>query len=188
MQERLITTCCSAVQQLWEHVLRLQLPLHTPRKPPTKPSREHCTSPPFSSSAVAVMALKSLHHHQLQHRCCTTPSIPWRCSKSPQHARRLIIRTAQHAKTGTGQAADKVTTTSSNSNGNGTTAADKHGLTEQQAVEAPKRQFDWFKSWYPVAILEDLDPALPMHTQLLGMDLAIWWDSNAKQWRCARLE
>jgi phenylpropionate dioxygenase-like ring-hydroxylating dioxygenase large terminal subunit len=61
-------------------------------------------------------------------------------------------------------------------------------LTERQAVEAPKRQFDWFKSWYPVAILEDLDLALPMHTQLLGMGLAIWWDSNAKQWRCARLE
>jgi hypothetical protein len=101
------------------------------------------------------------------------------------------MRTAQPASTETGQASDLIKTTSNsngNSNGNGSGTADKHGLKEQQAVEAPKRQFDWFKSWYPVAILEYLDPKLPMHTQLLSMDLAIWWDSNANQWRCARLE
>lgn len=41
-----------------------------------------------------------------------------------------------------------------------------------------------FKQWYPVAIIDDLDPSLPMHAQLLGLDLAVWWDSNASQWRC----
>lgn len=41
------------------------------------------------------------------------------------------------------------------------------------------------KAWYPVAVLKDLDKQLPMHAQLLGMDLAIWWDSNTSQWRCA---
>jgi hypothetical protein len=42
-----------------------------------------------------------------------------------------------------------------------------------------------FKQWYPVAILDDLDTKLPMHAQLLGLDLAIWWDVNTNQWRCA---
>jgi hypothetical protein len=41
-----------------------------------------------------------------------------------------------------------------------------------------------FKQWYPVAVLSDLDQRLPMHAQLLGMDLAIWWDSSSSQWRC----
>jgi hypothetical protein len=36
-----------------------------------------------------------------------------------------------------------------------------------------------------VAILDDLDTRLPMHAQLLGLDLAIWWDTNTNQWRCA---
>jgi len=80
--------------------------------------------------------------------------------------------------------------TSVNSNTGSSAAAQKQGTADpvwaaQQEVDAPKQQFNWYKQWYPVAILEDLDSRLPMHTQLLGMDLAIFWDSNANQWRCA---
>lgn len=41
-----------------------------------------------------------------------------------------------------------------------------------------------FKAWYPVAIEQDLDPSLPQHAKVLGLDLAIWWDSKASTWRC----
>uniref|UniRef100_A0A383V820 Rieske domain-containing protein n=1 Tax=Tetradesmus obliquus TaxID=3088 RepID=A0A383V820_TETOB len=63
------------------------------------------------------------------------------------------------------------------------------GCTAAPAAEAApqqqqiKEQFDWFKAWYPVAVLEDLDPALPCQVRLLGMDLAVWWDRTAGQWR-----
>lgn len=77
-----------------------------------------------------------------------------------------------------------------NSNNSSSAAGEKQGTADpvwaaQQDVDAPKQQFNWYKPWYPVAILEDLDSRLPMHAQLLGMDLAIFWDSNANQWRCA---
>lgn len=127
------------------------------------------------------MALQSLRCHA-QPRS-TSSSSPWRCSVPHQARRPTQLPTAvQRVRAVTGQ----VRETTVNDNGNVNGAAEKHGIThDQQAVEVPKRQFNWFKSWYPVAILEDLDPAVPMHTQLLGMDLAIWWDSNANQWRCA---
>jgi len=34
--------------------------------------------------------------------------------------------------------------------------------------------YDWYSHWYPVHIVENMDPARPHTTQLLGMDLVIW--------------
>ncbi|CAI5514788.1 unnamed protein product [Closterium sp. Naga37s-1] len=39
-------------------------------------------------------------------------------------------------------------------------------------------QFVWEKNWYPVALIEDLDPSRPTSFQLLGRDLVIWRDSQ----------
>ncbi|GAV73168.1 Rieske domain-containing protein/PaO domain-containing protein [Cephalotus follicularis] len=43
-------------------------------------------------------------------------------------------------------------------------------------------KFSWRDHWYPVSLVEDLDPALPTPFQLLGRDLVLWFDKNAKQW------
>lgn len=56
-----------------------------------------------------------------------------------------------------------------------------------EAVEEPQqqtqKQFDWFKAWYPLAVLTDLDPDVPSHAKLLGMNLAVWYDKKASKWR-----
>ena len=43
--------------------------------------------------------------------------------------------------------------------------------------------FSWSKQWYPVALLNDLDPRRPMVATLLGQDFVLWRDKN-KNWRC----
>jgi phenylpropionate dioxygenase-like ring-hydroxylating dioxygenase large terminal subunit len=41
---------------------------------------------------------------------------------------------------------------------------------QQQGAEA------WFQRWYPVAYLQDLDPARPTAFTLLEQDLVLWFD------------
>ena len=42
--------------------------------------------------------------------------------------------------------------------------------------------FQWHSEWYPVGIIEDLDPRRPHATHLLGIPLALWKDAQG-QWR-----
>ena len=41
----------------------------------------------------------------------------------------------------------------------------------------------WHQAWYPVAYLDDLDPARPSAFTLLGDDLVLWFDRSAGSWR-----
>ncbi len=43
--------------------------------------------------------------------------------------------------------------------------------------------FDWQEAWYPVHYLEDLDKSKPTPLTVLGRDIVIWWDKQAKSWR-----
>lgn len=43
--------------------------------------------------------------------------------------------------------------------------------------------FQWTKQWYPIAVMEFLDPSRPHPVQLLGKELVLWRDRN-NQWRC----
>lgn len=43
-------------------------------------------------------------------------------------------------------------------------------------------RFDWKKSWYPMAVVLDLDPGRPTKLELLGHELVAWRDSEG-QWR-----
>jgi phenylpropionate dioxygenase-like ring-hydroxylating dioxygenase large terminal subunit len=52
---------------------------------------------------------------------------------------------------------------------------------EQQQPEA--EIFSWTKQWYPVAVVEFLDPARPHGMQLLGKDIVLWRDGTGN-WRC----
>jgi len=41
----------------------------------------------------------------------------------------------------------------------------------------------WFQRWYPVAYLQDLDPAKPTAFTLLEQDLVLWFDRKESRWR-----
>ncbi|MBD2254179.1 Rieske 2Fe-2S domain-containing protein [Nostoc parmelioides] len=43
--------------------------------------------------------------------------------------------------------------------------------------------FQWTKQWYPLAVVEFLDPSRPHAMQLLGKDIVLWRDGSS-QWRC----
>lgn len=52
----------------------------------------------------------------------------------------------------------------------------------QQVAEAKDELFNWNKAWYPLAVIEDLDPGRPNKLVLLGEDLVAWKDGES-QWR-----
>lgn len=43
--------------------------------------------------------------------------------------------------------------------------------------------FQWTKQWYPIAVVDFLDPSRPHALQLLGKDIVVWRDGSGK-WRC----
>lgn len=43
-------------------------------------------------------------------------------------------------------------------------------------------EFKWRDHWYPVSLVEDLDPNSPTRFQLLGRDLVLWFDRNDQKW------
>ncbi|KAJ8622794.1 hypothetical protein MRB53_031323 [Persea americana] len=45
-----------------------------------------------------------------------------------------------------------------------------------------KSKFLWRDHWYPVSLVEDLDPNIPTPSQLLGRDIVLWKDPNSSQW------
>eukprot|EP00850_Spirogloea_muscicola_P026381 SM007016S21277 [mRNA] locus=s7016:109:696:+ [translate_table: standard] len=55
---------------------------------------------------------------------------------------------------------------------------------ESQAPEAAGG-FRWMDHWYPVSLVEDLDPAVPTPFKLLGRDLVLWRDASGS-WRAFR--
>ena len=53
-----------------------------------------------------------------------------------------------------------------------------------ESAPAPDTQtFEWTQQWYPVAVVEFLDPSRPHPIQLLGQHLVIWQDGTGR-WRC----
>jgi len=58
---------------------------------------------------------------------------------------------------------------------------------EQQAepstsVPESGEKFSWRDHWYPVSLVEDLDPSRPTPFQLLNRDLVIWKDPKSGEW------
>ncbi|KAJ8768153.1 hypothetical protein K2173_021093 [Erythroxylum novogranatense] len=43
-------------------------------------------------------------------------------------------------------------------------------------------RFCWRDHWYPVSLVEDLDPSMPTPFQLLGRDLVLWFDRATQEW------
>lgn len=53
----------------------------------------------------------------------------------------------------------------------------------EQFKEEEELIFQWTKQWYPVAVVDFLDPSRPHAMQLLGKDIVLWRDGSGK-WRC----
>ncbi|GMN21770.1 hypothetical protein TIFTF001_043382 [Ficus carica] len=60
--------------------------------------------------------------------------------------------------------------------------SDQDQVDEEVGEESGSSKFSWRDHWYPVSLVEDLDPHLPTPFQLLGRDLVIWKDRNSGQW------
>lgn len=52
-----------------------------------------------------------------------------------------------------------------------------------ETVQEEKDTFEWTKQWYPVAVIEFLDPTRPHAIELLGKSLVVWRDREEK-WHC----
>lgn len=51
------------------------------------------------------------------------------------------------------------------------------------AASGEATTFQWTKQWYPIAVVDFLDPTRPHALQLLGKEVVIWRDAT-HQWRC----
>lgn len=48
--------------------------------------------------------------------------------------------------------------------------------------ESSSSKFNWRDHWYPVSLIEDLNPSIPTPFQLLNRDLVLWFDPSQSQW------
>ncbi|KAM7278849.1 hypothetical protein ACFE04_005983 [Oxalis oulophora] len=55
-------------------------------------------------------------------------------------------------------------------------------IEEEEIGDDGDSKFSWRDHWYPVSLIEDLDPQLPTPFQLLGRDLVIWFDNKESKW------
>lgn len=53
----------------------------------------------------------------------------------------------------------------------------------QDELQAQAETFEWAKQWYPLAVVDYLDPSRPHAVQLLGKDLVLWRDGTGT-WQC----
>ena len=54
---------------------------------------------------------------------------------------------------------------------------------DSRKISETQETFQWTKQWYPVAVIECLDPSKPHSIQLLGKNLVLWRDKQGK-WNC----
>lgn len=59
----------------------------------------------------------------------------------------------------------------------------KAGSDANSSTSTIHETFQWIQQWYPVSVVETLDPSRPHPVQLLGKSLVIWRDGQ-QQWRC----
>lgn len=64
-----------------------------------------------------------------------------------------------------------------------TPAVEESQEAEEGSSSSPSESsFSWRDHWYPVSLIEDLDPRVPTPFQLLNRDLVLWKDPNSGDW------
>ncbi|OVA19482.1 Pheophorbide a oxygenase [Macleaya cordata] len=53
---------------------------------------------------------------------------------------------------------------------------------EEGEEESTSSKFSWRDHWYPVSLIEDLDPKLPTPFQLLNREIVLWKDRSTGDW------
>ncbi|KAK8934534.1 hypothetical protein KSP39_PZI015031 [Platanthera zijinensis] len=53
---------------------------------------------------------------------------------------------------------------------------------ESASSSSSSDTFSWRDHWYPVSLIEDLDPRRPTPFQLLNRDIVLWKDTNSGDW------
>ncbi|XP_060169671.1 pheophorbide a oxygenase, chloroplastic [Lycium barbarum] len=74
------------------------------------------------------------------------------------------------------------TTTTPSTNDQDSKSSDLHEVNTQDDEQDSSSKFSWRDNWYPVSLIEDLDPSLPTPFQLLNRDLVLWFDKSNSQW------
>ncbi|WOL07429.1 pheophorbide a oxygenase, chloroplastic [Canna indica] len=59
---------------------------------------------------------------------------------------------------------------------------DSQEAEEPSSSSSSEPPFSWRDHWYPVSLVEDLDPSIPTAFQLLNRDLVLWKDPNSGNW------
>ncbi|KOM50629.1 hypothetical protein LR48_Vigan08g145600 [Vigna angularis] len=59
---------------------------------------------------------------------------------------------------------------------------EKEETEEEFNEESSSSKFTWRDHWYPVSLIEDLNPLLPTPFQLLGREIVLWYDKSTSQW------
>jgi phenylpropionate dioxygenase-like ring-hydroxylating dioxygenase large terminal subunit len=63
------------------------------------------------------------------------------------------------------------------------TTLEEIAVPSSEQLPAVNDTFQWHQQWYPVAVVEFLDPGKPHAFQLLGKNVVLWQDGN-QQWQC----
>ncbi|XP_059626945.1 pheophorbide a oxygenase, chloroplastic [Cornus florida] len=53
---------------------------------------------------------------------------------------------------------------------------------DEDKDDTSSSKFSWRDHWYPVSLIEDLDPNSPTPYQLLNRDLVLWFDRSTSEW------
>ncbi|XP_073112272.1 pheophorbide a oxygenase, chloroplastic [Elaeis guineensis] len=61
-------------------------------------------------------------------------------------------------------------------------ALEAEETSSSSSSSSPEETFSWRDHWYPVSLVEDLDPSLPTPFQLLNRDLVLWKDPRSGDW------
>ncbi|XP_065866684.1 pheophorbide a oxygenase, chloroplastic [Euphorbia lathyris] len=59
---------------------------------------------------------------------------------------------------------------------------EEYKIDDESGEESVDSKFSWRDHWYPVSLVEDLDPGLATPFQLLGRDLVLWFDRTNQEW------
>ncbi|KAM7528017.1 hypothetical protein LguiB_031427 [Lonicera macranthoides] len=56
------------------------------------------------------------------------------------------------------------------------------GIQENEENQDSSSKFSWRDHWYPVSLVEDLDPSIATPFQLLNRDIVLWFERSGSQW------
>lgn len=59
---------------------------------------------------------------------------------------------------------------------------EKEEIEDEFNDENSSSKFSWRDHWYPVSLIEDLNPLLPTPFQLLGREIVLWYDKSISKW------